>query len=181
MIGLWVAVALVIVAFFVGRIWGRREGLTKHLVEEITGDVQDIEMIVKYHCDSLPLMAKELMDNYAENRKFHEGDGEEMMRAVAFHYSRITDNLVTLALKNSTRAEALEKTVGDWFTSIISKTENAEAAFVQQIRMAADPKFREHLSEVNQKGFDRFAQSYGYLERYWEHTVSYRKENPWTP
>ena len=178
MIGFWVAVVVAVGAFIVGRLWGRREGVIKHFAEEIIGEVRDIEMIAKYHCESLPLVAKELMDDYTNNRKFHEDDAVEMMRAVAFHYSRIQDNLFYYGMKSPNKAKTLEKSIVEWIPSIVSKTEEAEAAFVQQIRMAADPKFRENLSTVNQEGFDRFLQSYGYLETYWQHTPKYRQEMP---
>jgi hypothetical protein len=181
MVGLWVAVGLAIVAFVIGRAVGKRNGLIKNWLENIRGDMQDIEMIIKYHCESLPLVAKDLMDDYGENRKFHEEDGVDMMRAVAYHYSRITDNLVPLALKSSSKAKEVEKAMSSWLPPLVAKAENAEAAFVQQIRMAVDPKFREHFFEMNQQSFDHFVKTYGYLESYWEHSPLYQKENPNAP
>jgi hypothetical protein len=181
MVGLWVAVGFVIVAFVIGRAVGRRSGLIKNWVENIRGDMQDIEMIVRYYCESLPLVAKDLMDDYAENKKYHEQDGTDMMMAVGFHYSRITDHLIDLTLKNYSKHKEVGEAIDSWWPPLVAKAENAEAAFVQQIRSAVDPDFRKNIIPVKQDGFDHFYKIYGYYENYWEHSELYRKENPHMP
>jgi hypothetical protein len=177
-IELLVAVGLIVVAFLIGRAVGSRNGLIKNWIQEIQGDMQDIEKIIKYHCESLPLVAKDLMDDYAENKKFHEQDGTDMMMAVGFHYSRINSCLLDLNLKSYSKDKEIAQAIDKWWPSIVAKAENAEAAFVQQICSTVDPEFRKNVIKVNEKSFDWFYKICVSYENYWERSALYHAENP---